>query len=196
MKFFAKQNCLQFCLIFPMLFLGLLSCSKAKTDHSELARAPTLNINGIQGTWHIISRIPTYLDRDGENMTVEVKVNNRTSLDLKWNFEKIPPDLPGDATSKETTTWNFSGSIGEGPEVTRWRIYPLGPFYLNFQVVEYSGDYSWLILGSANRSYVWVLSKTPQIEPELFQGILKRLEDFKFDLSALKSNKELSKTAI
>ena len=183
-----------------------LSCTEAKTDHSPLEKAPFVNMQRLDGKWHVSSRIPTWFDKKVQNVSVDFKIKDGTSFDLRWNSmpsagktestiqaksdadstSHLKADLDVLATSSKTASWELTGKAGKGRESGNWRIYPFGPFYINLQVIEFSADYSWIMVGSADRSFAWVLTRSEILEPELLGGIKARLEEFKFDVAALK----------
>jgi len=192
--------------MWSFVFAASLSCTEAKTDNSPLEKAPFVNMQRLDGKWYVSSRIPTWFDKKVQNVSVDFKIKDVTSFGLKWNYSpsevktegstqpKSEADLASEskadigalATLPKTESWDLSGKAGKGGESGNWRIYPFGPFYINLQVIEFSADYSWIMVGSADRSFAWVLTRSEIVEPELMGGIKARLEEFKFDVAALK----------
>ena len=43
------------------------------------------------------------------------------------------------------------------------------PVKLQFVVVERAEDYSWVTIGNSTRNYLWILSRTTTLSPEVFQ---------------------------
>ena len=46
-------------------------------------------------------------------------------------------------------------------------------------------NYEWAIIGSSSPNYLWILSRKPQIEDELYQKLIKRIENRGYDLGKL-----------
>jgi apolipoprotein D and lipocalin family protein len=56
---------------------------------------------------------------------------------------------------------------------------------MRYEVIEYSGDYSWMVIASRDRRYMWVLSRNKDLPPELLDGLFNRLKSSEFDISAI-----------
>ena len=61
-----------------------------------------------------------------------------------------------------------------------------GPFWGDYWIIDLADDYSYAVVGHPDRSYLWILSRTPQMDPRVYEGILERLEnESAYDLSPL-----------
>jgi apolipoprotein D and lipocalin family protein len=47
-------------------------------------------------------------------------------------------------------------------------------------------DYEWAVVGSSIRSFLWILSREPELDSDTLDGILDRLEAQDYDVSDLK----------
>jgi apolipoprotein D and lipocalin family protein len=52
-------------------------------------------------------------------------------------------------------------------------------------VIQLEPDYAFAVVGHPSRDYLWILSRTPTLEPEAYEGVLKRLEAQGYELSRL-----------
>lgn len=50
-----------------------------------------------------------------------------------------------------------------------------GPFWGAYWVIDLGDDYEFAVVGHPGRDYLWVLSRTPTIDPPVYEGILLRL---------------------
>ncbi|MEI8025146.1 MAG: lipocalin family protein [Pseudomonadota bacterium] len=160
-----------------ILQMSLSACSKAKPSHSPLERAPSMDIGQMNGEWHVVARIPTILDREATDMRMTFRVMQDFSMDIDWLFKKN--------SGSEDTKHSFRGQAGRARETTLWTISPFWPLNFTYQVLEFSGDYSWIVVGSADRKYLWILSRIDQMDPLLIDGLLQRAEKSKFEVSAV-----------
>ena len=51
--------------------------------------------------------------------------------------------------------------------------------------MELDKDYKWAVIGSSTDKYLWVLSRNPQMDKELYNDLLNRLEKRGYDVSSL-----------
>ena len=67
-----------------------------------------------------------------------------------------------------------------------WRVQPklFGmyiPVKLPFLIVDVAPDYSWVTIGYPSRQYLWILSRTPQMDRELYGNIEKKAVDMGYE---------------
>lgn len=160
------------------LLIDISACSKAKPSHSPLERAPSMDMGQMNGDWHVVARIPTILDREATDMHMTFLVRQDFSMDIDWLFKK-------NSKTEADTKYSLSGQAGRARDTTLWSISPFWPLSFTYQVLEFSGDYSWIVVGSSDRKYLWILSRNDNMDPLLIEGLLRRVEDSKFDVSAV-----------
>lgn len=51
--------------------------------------------------------------------------------------------------------------------------------------MELDDDYQWAVIGSSSDKYLWVLSRTPQMEEKVYQDLLSKLTLRGYDVSKL-----------
>lgn len=50
-------------------------------------------------------------------------------------------------------------------------------FYADYFILELDENYQWALIGSSSDKYLWILSRTPQLKPEILDYILKKAEE-------------------
>lgn len=55
----------------------------------------------------------------------------------------------------------------------------------NYWVVDLADDYSYAVVSTPFRRPIWILSRTPELAPETFDGIISRLENAGFPTKAI-----------
>ena len=60
------------------------------------------------------------------------------------------------------------------------------PFRGKYWIIDLAEDYSYAVVGHPNRKYLWILSRTPVMDQEIYNEILKRAKDKGFDIGKLK----------
>ena len=162
---------------FLMLLLAI-GCSKAKPNHTPLNRAPSMDIGQMNGGWHVVARIPTILDREASDMQMTFRVKQDYSMDIDWVFKK-------NSETDDKKRYSLSGQAGRARDTTVWTVSPIWPISFTYHVIEFSGDYSWVVVGSTDRKYLWILSRSDKIDPLLVDGLLQRMEKAEFDMTAV-----------
>ncbi len=59
------------------------------------------------------------------------------------------------------------------------------PFSGKYWIIDLADDYSYAVVGHPNRDYLWILSRTPKMNKQTYDGILERVTAKGFDISKL-----------
>ena len=62
------------------------------------------------------------------------------------------------------------------------------PFSANYWILELGDEYEYSVVGEPSRRYLWILSRTPQMDAAVYDGLLERLKQKGFDPSRLEKN--------
>lgn len=65
------------------------------------------------------------------------------------------------------------------------------PFRGKYWIIDLADDYSYAVVSHPGRQYLWILSRTPQMESKVYNGILERLRANGFDLTKLKQTSQI-----
>jgi len=60
-----------------------------------------------------------------------------------------------------------------------------GPFYGSYVVFALDPDYRWSLVTGPNRDYLWLLARSPMLDPALRQGLVERAAAAGFDTEQL-----------
>ncbi len=58
-------------------------------------------------------------------------------------------------------------------------------FYGDYFVLELDEDYNWAVIGSSSDKYLWILSRTPQMEITLYNDLLEKITQRGYDVNEL-----------
>ena len=133
----------------------------------------TVDLVSYMGLWYSIASIPTSFERrcvqgttaeyflldDG---TIEV-VNSCYEADGSWNVTRGHAWIP-DLAQPGKLRVSFVRFLG------RWW------FGAPYWVVDLAADYSYAAVGHPDRTYGWILSRTPTLPDDVLEGIFERLE--------------------
>ncbi len=130
------------------------------------------------GTWYEIARLPHYFERGLERVSAEytlrpdgtVRVVNRGYRDGKLK------QITGTAKLKDPERKPLTGEL---------RVSFFRPFYSDYRIIELAPDYGYSVVMGSDRSYLWVLSRTPELPEDLLRNILGRLRERGFEVEKL-----------
>lgn len=129
------------------------------------------------GTWYEIARLDHSFERGLEQVTADyslrkdgsVKVINRgfNSADKQWEEAEGKAYFVNDENTGHLKVSFF------------------GPFYASYVVFELGENYEYSLVTSKDKSYVWLLSRTPTLDSELQKSLVARLASLGFDTQDL-----------
>nr|WP_248281869.1 lipocalin family protein [Parazoarcus communis] len=102
----------------------------------------------------------------------------------------------------QTTEGTLSEAIGEARQIgastspkLEVRFAPAWLSFLPFVwgdywVIELDDDYQLVAVSEPNRDYLWILSRTPEVDPVSYNALLTRLQQQGFDLQRMEATKQ------
>lgn len=163
-------------LLIPALLTG---CAPQSWPDSDLPVADYVDPDAYLGTWYEIATFPIGPQKNCTGTTAtyslrddgDIEVYNRCYVD---DLDGKVKDITGKAWIVDTET------------NARLKVQFFWPFAADYWILEVDEDYQWALVGNPSREYLWVLSRTPQMEPVLYGELLDALEvDYGYDLTGL-----------
>ena len=59
------------------------------------------------------------------------------------------------------------------------------PFYGDYWILKLGNNYEYSIVGTPNRKYLWILSRTPQMDDKLYSKLIEYAKSKGFDVNKL-----------
>lgn len=153
--------------IFIFTLIGLFSSNKI--DNQPVA----IDLNKYLGKWYEIARFDHSFERDMQNVTAEyilepdgnIKVINQGYRDGKFK----------ESIGKAKTT-DISGLL---------RVSFFMNFYSDYRVLMIDNDYQYVLVGGNSPKYLWILSRTPQLNNDILQRIINVAKEKGYDTDKL-----------
>ncbi|MGI9034709.1 MAG: lipocalin family protein [Pyrinomonadaceae bacterium] len=166
-----------------LLFAGfvaalLMTAVSAQTNASKtnLETVPSVDLKRYAGTWYEIARYPnkfekncvgnvttTYTLKDDGNLEVLNKCLKKNGKINNVKGEAKVIDKTTNAKLKLRFAPGFPSFLPKAWEFNYW-IFNLAP------------DYSYSLVSDSERNYLWILSRTPQMDTATYENILHTVE--------------------
>jgi len=160
------------------IILSFLTSCKTQENMIDKTVVKELDIEKYLGTWYEIARY----DHSFERGLVGVTANYSMRDDGK--IKVVNSGYKGSLEGK------FSEAIGkakipnsENPAKLKVSFFWI--FYGDYFVLELDKDYQWAVIGSSSDKYLWILSRSPQMEKDLYNKLLENLTKRGYDISKL-----------
>lgn len=163
----AKNNNMNAKLLILMLLTSIFASTKV--DNEPVA----ISLDKYLGKWYEIARFDHSFERDMEKVTAEYKL-------LPDGHIQVINAGYRDGKFKETIgkakTTNTSGLL---------RVSFFMNFYSDYRVLMIDKDYNYVLVGSSSPKYLWILSRTPQLDEEILESIIDAAQEKGYDTDNL-----------
>lgn len=162
-----------------LLVSCVLSASAAPTLDRQTV--PTLDLNRFLGHWYEIARYDHSFERNLESVETDymllpngkIEVVNR-GIDRRTGKEKV-------ARGKAKLT----------DQPGRLRVSFFLFFYSDYNILELDENYEWALIGSKSPDYLWILSRTPHLDMQTLNYILRLAQQRGYSTSKLIWNRPM-----
>jgi apolipoprotein D and lipocalin family protein len=129
------------------------------------------------GKWYEIARLDHRFERGLSRVTAEyarredgaIRVLNRGFNQAKGKWKEN----------------EGKASFVEGPDVGFLKVSFFGPFYGSYVITELDPDYRHALVTGNDRSYLWLLARTPTLDEPTKKRLLQKAQALGFDTSKL-----------
>lgn len=155
--------------------LMIFSCS---TTTPPLKKVPQVDTKRFMGKWYVIANIPTFIEKDAHNAIETYSWNEKEDrIDVLFTFNK--GGFNGEKKSYPQKAFVHDKSGNE------WRIQFFWPLKFPYLIIDLAEDYSYTVIGVPNRSYVWIMARSPSMDAQIYEGIIERLKIQKYDVEKI-----------
>jgi len=163
-------------LSFLCLAIALLLCSCATQSTKPPVVVAAVDLQRYAGKWHEIAAFPAWFQRGCTCSTAEYSLRDDGRMRVVNTCSK-----EGKIKSVEGVARVVAGSNNARLKVSfQW------PFEGDYWVIALDEkDYQWVVVGTPGRDYLWLLSRTPDIAPQLEKKLVAIAANQGFDVSKL-----------
>lgn len=158
------------------LLLGL--CTAASSQQIDKTTISSFDLERYLGKWYEIARYDHSFERDLVGTVAEYSLRKDGKIQvLNSGYLKTLDGPYKESVGKAKP--NKNGKPGQ------LRVSFFGPFYSDYNILELAPNYSYSVVGSASPKYLWILSRTPHISPELRTALIKKIQKRGYDTTKL-----------
>ena len=163
----------KYLLLLTIFFSG---CSASIPDGIE--PVSDFEVNRYQGKWYEIARLDHSFERGLSNITAEYSLREDGSLQVINRGYNIKKKKWQDAKGKA----KFTGSS----DIGSLKVSFFGPFYGGYNIIELDKqNYQYVMIAGNNKSYFWILSRSPNLAPEIQKRLIDKAKSLNFPVEKL-----------
>lgn len=136
------------------------------------------NLNAYLGTWYEIARLDHSFERGLTHVTADYRLRDDGGIRvLNRGYDE------------KNKTWKEAEGRAyfvKGPDLGFLKVSFFGPFYGSYIVFELDHEgYQYALVSGPKKTYLWILSRTPEMEKDLRESLVAKAAESGFDTSKL-----------
>jgi apolipoprotein D and lipocalin family protein len=170
-------------LLAVLLGVALLTgCGPSTTERlalPPLRAVAAVDLPRYMGTWYEIANYPHPFQEGCTATTADYSLRDDGRVDVLNRCRQ--GGLDGELDEARGIARVVDTQSNAKLEVSFFR-----PFWGDYWIIELAEDYRYAVVGHPGRDYLWILSRSPTMAADDYQGILQRLEStHRYDTSRL-----------
>ena len=167
--------------LYILIFLPLLLSSCATKDGINMKPLETVNnvdLGRYIGQWYEIARYEHRFQKGcvGSKATYTLRDDGKITV-VNECFDN---SFSGKLRSVKGKAW-----VVDKESNAKLKVSFFWPFAGDYWIIDLGENYEYAVIGHPNRKYLWVLSRTPEMDEDVYSEILVRLEKQDYDTTKL-----------
>jgi apolipoprotein D and lipocalin family protein len=165
-------------------FMTTIYMPAITANAQTIQTVPDVDLKKYAGKWYEIASYPQRFQKGCHCTTAEYTLSekgyvivenrcNRGSINGKQSYIKGKAFVvknSGNAKLKVQFFWPFKGK---------------------YWIIDLADDYTYAVVSHPNKKYLWILSRTPEMDEATYHQIISRLKEKGFDLAKLQLTKQV-----
>ncbi|MHA3892458.1 lipocalin family protein [Acinetobacter sp. GXMZU3951] len=163
--------------------LSLFSSWSAQAEESKPQAVSQIEIDQYIGQWYEIAHLPMYFQRHCASNT---KANYALNPDQTLSVVNSCQTQTGETISSQGVA--YAQNAGKSqlkvsflPAGLRWIPFTKGDYW----VLRVDPNYNVALVGGPSHKYLWILSRSPQIDEATYQSYLQTARQYGYDVTKL-----------
>jgi apolipoprotein D and lipocalin family protein len=153
----------------------LAACTTNGRQSPPLEVVPAVDLSRYIGTWYEIASFPQRFQKGCTDSRAEYRIRP------DGDFEVLNSCLRnGKVDTAKGRAW-----VVDKVTNAKLKVSFFWPFRGNYWIIDLGKDYEYAVVSAPSMNYLWILSRTPQMEEQRYQEIASRLEARGFDIEKL-----------
>lgn len=141
--------------------IGVILLSAA-CSYKPLETVQYVDVKKYSGKWYEIAHLPTSFQKGCQCTTAEYEVIDATTVRVKNRCKK----------KSEWDEAYGKAFVKDKQSNSKLAVQFQWPFRGKYWIIDLADDYSYAVVGHPNRKYLWILSRTPQMNKQTYDRII------------------------
>jgi len=163
---------------FQIIMISVFGLMGSADKTPDLQTVENVDLQCYMGKWYEIVSFPQRFQKGCHCTTAEYELTDK-------GYVRVINTCRKDSPSGKISQASGKAFLVEGSNNSKLKVQFFWPFKGNYWIIDLAEDYSYAVVGDPSRKYLWILSRTPQMDPDLYREIVGRAEQKGFDISRL-----------
>lgn len=172
-------------LVLSLVLLPILGLAKANgADSKSVQVVPSVDLSRYTGKWYEIARLPNRFQKDcsGEvTATYSLLSEGRLKVVNECRKQGGIKRAEGEARKRARNEVNSKLKVRFAPSWLAWLPFVWGDYW----IIELAPDYSYSVVGTPDRKYLWILSRGAEMEAATYKRLIDKAAAEGFEVSKL-----------
>ncbi len=153
--------------LIAIIVTAIMGVMVPDSHKSELEVVSSVDLSRYVGGWFEIARLPNRFEKKcADSVTATYALRPDGKIEVVNRCRK---------SSGEYTTAKGKAKIVDKKTNAKLKVTFFWPFYGDYWILDLGSNYEYAVVGDPSRNYLWILSRTPQIEETLYQQLLGKM---------------------
>ena len=165
-----------------ILVFGLSGLAQAGATLPLLQTVERVELCRYLGKWYEIARLPNSFQKGCSGSAAEYSLRDDGDIQV---INTCHDKNDGHLRQAKGKAW-----VVDTASNAKLKVSFFWPFRGDYWIIELGAEYDYAVVGTPDRKYLWILSRTPSMSDDIYSAILKRAAKQGFDTSKVKMGTE------
>ena len=173
----------QFLITLLFIPLALVPIRSQAEPSQPLPTVQAVDLERYSGRWFEISRLPMWFERKCiDNITANYTVRSDGHIDVLNSCRTVDGQISARGIA-EVPDARYPGQLRVrfAPDWLAWLPVVWGDYW----IMDLDPNYGWVMIGAPSRGYLWILSRTPQLDATIVSRLKQSASAQGFDIAPM-----------
>ncbi len=136
---------------------------------------PHVDLEKYLGKWYEIAHLPAKFQDGCSETTATYSLNDDGTISVRNECKR----------NGKLKTAKGKAKVVDQATGAKLKVSFFWPFYGDYWIVKLGSNYEYSVVGTPDRKYLWLLSRTPQMDERLFSELTEFARSQGFDIARL-----------
>lgn len=144
-----------------------------------LTTVPFVDLKKYAGKWFEIASFPQRFQKRCNCTTAEYTLSDKGYMIVENRCNR-------DSINGKQSYIKGKAFVVENSGNAKLKVQFFWPFRGKYWIIDLAADYSYAVVGHPDKNYLWILSRTPTMNENIYEQIIDRVKEKGFDISKMK----------